>query len=145
MKFNIGDKVRVIKSGYGVAPEEVGAVVTITHRKQGAYDSLDGQGNGYKVSPAMGNTKSGFFGGYIGERSFELVSANSSTTGNYYTGKYIVKSFDLNKVPLGKAKLHDTQSEAETEAERLTRQHGKPFAVLKVVCNTKIDVGFDRQ
>ena len=144
MKFNIGDQVRVIKSGYGVSPEEMGAVVTITDRKHGAYDLSDGQGNGYKVSPAIGNTKSGFFGGYIGERSFELVSANKSTTGNY-TGKYIVKSFDLDKVSLGKAKLHDTQSEAETEAERLTHQHGKPFAVLKIVCNTKIDVGFDRQ
>lgn len=77
-KFNIGDKVKVIKSGYGCT--EIGKEVTITERGKCADDP------GYKVNPAIGNTKSGKFGGFIGEVSFELVSKDEE----YKVGDWVV-------------------------------------------------------
>ena len=83
-KFNVGDKVRVVQSGTGCAPEEIGAEVTII--QQGNYMSSPG----YMVNPPIGNSKSIsqvkvssvatthlFAGGFIGEESFELVQQPS--------------------------------------------------------------------
>jgi len=67
-KFKVGDKVRVIKSGSGCALEEIGTEVIITELGQYAH-----QGDGYRVNPPIGNSKSGTYGGFIGEESFELV------------------------------------------------------------------------
>jgi hypothetical protein len=67
-KFEVGDKVEVILSGYGCDPEDKGRLVVIT--EVGDYCGYDG----YKVSPPIGNTLSGVYGGYIGEKSFRFVS-----------------------------------------------------------------------
>jgi MoxR-like ATPase len=66
-KFNVGDKVRVTQSGTGCAPEEIDMEVTIIERGDYSY------GPGYRVDPAIGNTLSNFYEGFIGEESFELV------------------------------------------------------------------------
>jgi MoxR-like ATPase len=66
-KFRVGDKVRVKEPGSGCGPEDVGLEVTIT--EIGDYSNS----NGYKVDPAIGNTLSDFYNGFIGEESFELV------------------------------------------------------------------------
>ena len=76
-QFHVGDKVRVIQSGTGCAPEEVGVEVTII--EQGNYMGSPG----YRVDPPIGNSKSYntstsnsknlFMNGFIGEDSFELI------------------------------------------------------------------------
>jgi MoxR-like ATPase len=66
-KFNVGDKVKVTQSGFGCGPDEEGLEVTIIER--GDYP----RSPGYKVDPAIGNTKNGHYEGFIGEESFELV------------------------------------------------------------------------
>ena len=68
-KFKVGDTVEVKHSGWGCAPNEIGTVVTITHI--GDYDGDPG----YKVTPEIGNTKTGGFDGFIGEESFKLVES----------------------------------------------------------------------
>lgn len=67
-KFKVGDKVTVVYRGSGCGSRYVGRVVTITEAKPTGYNGKPG----YKVSPAIGNTLSGNFDGYIGERTFEL-------------------------------------------------------------------------
>jgi MoxR-like ATPase len=72
-KFNVGDKVKVIKGGAGCAPTEIGTETTIV--EVGTYGGYPG----YRVDfPALGNslpTASGyaFYNGMLGEESFELV------------------------------------------------------------------------
>ena len=71
-KFNVGDRVKVIQSGTGCAPEEIGAEVTII--QQGNYMSSPG----YMVNPQVGNSLPNshgftFYNGMIGEQSFELI------------------------------------------------------------------------
>jgi MoxR-like ATPase len=66
-KFNVGDKVRVTQSGFGCAPEEIDMEVTIIERGDYSY------GSGYRVDPPIGNSKTDFYEGFIGEESFELV------------------------------------------------------------------------
>ena len=65
-KFKVGQFVKVIKSGYGCRSEEVRKTVKII--EQGIYSD----GNGYKVEPARGNSRTGSYEGFIGEESFEL-------------------------------------------------------------------------
>lgn len=71
-KFNVGDVVKVVNSGSGCAPEQIGLEVTIIER--GRY----ADGPGYKVYEPVGNSdpKSKayeFYKGMIAERSFQLV------------------------------------------------------------------------
>lgn len=66
-KFQVGDKVRVTTDSFGTAGE-IGTIVEITER--GDYGGCPG----YKVSPAIGNTASGDFDGFIGEVTFEFVA-----------------------------------------------------------------------
>lgn len=66
-KFNIGDTVKVVKSGQGVAGEHIGKTVTII--EQGTYRKEPG----YKVDPPIGNSKTGVYNYMIGESSFEAV------------------------------------------------------------------------
>ena len=68
-KFNIGDKVKAVISGQGISQEDIGLEVNII--EMGNYSNSPG----YKVDPAIGNTKDGFFDGFIGEKSFELVTS----------------------------------------------------------------------
>lgn len=67
-KFKVGDKVEVVQHGLGCNPKELGKEVTIT--EVGCYG---GDEVGYKVHPAIGNTKTGGFNGFIGEQSFKCV------------------------------------------------------------------------
>jgi hypothetical protein len=73
-KFNVGDIVKVIMSGSGCGPEEVGLEVTIIERGDYSY------GPGYKVYPPIGNTKHNHYDGLIGEESFELVTPSLYAT-----------------------------------------------------------------
>lgn len=66
-KFAIGDLVEVVKSGSGCFPKEIGKNVTIINIGEYSGDP------GYCVSPAIGNSEDGEFGGMIGEDSFKLV------------------------------------------------------------------------
>ena len=75
--FKIGDEVEIVRHGFGVPLVECGMTVTITDI--GLYGGRDCKPAGYRVSPAVGNTKhweQGLkaFGGYIGEASFSPVS-----------------------------------------------------------------------
>jgi len=72
-KFKVGDEVKIVQSGTGCAPEEIGLEVIIT--ELGLYSD----GPGYKLYQQVGNSKQYPNGGYhayegfIGEDSFELV------------------------------------------------------------------------
>jgi len=71
-KYNVGDTVKVIQSGLGCGPEEIGEEVTIVEK--GSYSDRPG----YRVTPPIGNSKQGLsghyaFDGFIEERSFEIV------------------------------------------------------------------------
>lgn len=68
-KFKVGDVVKTVKDGEGVGVEDLNKTVTIT--EVGKYNGAVG----YKVNPAIGNTRSGYLGGFIGEETFELVSS----------------------------------------------------------------------
>lgn len=69
-RFKVGDKVRVVEIGCGCGFEDYGKEVTIT--ELGWYNN----GVGYKVYPAIGNTKTLGFNGFIGEDSFEPLEAS---------------------------------------------------------------------
>ena len=84
MRFKKGDQVKVIKGGSGCHPELIGAIVTIIEAKEKVY-----RGDaGYKVTPAIGNTLTGHFNGYIGEKTFKL---HKPSTMNYQTIKRLSK------------------------------------------------------
>ena len=86
-KFQIGDLVEVVRAGFGCSPLEVNKVVTIIELGDYAGDP------GYKVSPAIGNTKAGTFDGMIGEVSFQLVKSIDDL------------KQEINKKPLNMAKV----------------------------------------
>lgn len=71
-KFNVGDKVRIIKNGYGCSIACLGEVVEILER--GIYTGS----NGYRTTETIGdsNTKTGTCDYMIGENSFELVDGH---------------------------------------------------------------------
>jgi MoxR-like ATPase len=71
-KFNVGDKVRVVRGGIGCSPDEVGKEVVIVERGEYSNDP------GYRVEPPIGNSdpKSSayrYYNGMISERAFQLV------------------------------------------------------------------------
>lgn len=66
-KFQVGDKVRVAVDCFGTVGDN-GTIVEITER--GDYMGRPG----YKVSPAIGNTATGIYDGFIGEVTFEFVA-----------------------------------------------------------------------
>jgi hypothetical protein len=68
-KFDIGDIVRIIRSGHGIANSDEGQEVTII--EQGMYQNKE---LGYRIDPPFGNSKDGKFKYMCGETSFELVS-----------------------------------------------------------------------
>ncbi len=97
-KFNVGDIVKVTQGGLGCAPEEEGLEVTIIERGDYAHSP------GYKVDPAIGNTRSGSYNGFIGEDSFELV---------------VKKTIDITKLkPLKMAKATKTITKKTTQEVR---------------------------
>lgn len=98
--FNVGDQVKIIKSGSGCHPDTVGVVVTIT--ELGKYAN-SGE-NGYKIDnlDIETNTKNNGYNGFIGESSFEL-----------YKKKIIDKTLDLNKVK--KIKMSTTKTRKTTK------------------------------
>ena len=70
-KFEIGDQVKIIKSGGGCGSGVVGEIVTIL--EMGVYNGRPG----YKISDTTipkNNSMTGDFGGFCGETSFELVT-----------------------------------------------------------------------
>lgn len=87
-KFKVGDKVKVIRSSYGCAPKEVNKEVEITERGDYIGDP------GYKVSPAIGNTADRQFGGFIGEKSFKLVTSKEET---YEVGDWVIANGNISK------------------------------------------------
>jgi MoxR-like ATPase len=68
-RFDIGDVVRVVDSGSGCGPADLGKITTIIEKGLYGFNNTPG----YKVDPPIGNSISGSFDGLIGERSFELV------------------------------------------------------------------------
>lgn len=73
-KFKVGDKVKVVKLGYGLYRESMGKIVTIT--EQGIYN-ITGEILGYRIEPKLeGNPTNGSFNGFVGESSFELYQQN---------------------------------------------------------------------
>ena len=69
-KFKVGDLVEVVQGGFGCNPDtEIGFQTFIT--ELGYYGNMAG----YKVEPAIGNTLSGSYDGWIGEYSFKLVQS----------------------------------------------------------------------
>ena len=70
-KFNIGDEVKIIKTGAGCGTC-IGEIVTIV--AQGEYASRPGYRIDNLTIPT--NTKDGIYNGMIGEESFELIQSN---------------------------------------------------------------------
>jgi MoxR-like ATPase len=101
-KFNVGDIVKVITSGSGCGPEEVGLEVTIIERGDYSY------GPGYKVYPPIGNTKHNHYDGLIGEESFELVTPSL----------YATTQPTITKKPLKMAKSTKTITKKTTQEVR---------------------------
>ena len=66
-KFKVGDTVKAVRNGFGVAREEIGKIVII--KKQGLY-VVD---PGYSVEPAIGNCITHRYNNMIGEKTFEPV------------------------------------------------------------------------
>lgn len=71
-KFKVGQKVKVVEGGWGIAPEDVGAVVTVTAKSRADDNVL------YKVVGDLFNTddlktkcKTGESGCWVYEESFE--------------------------------------------------------------------------
>lgn len=81
-KFKIGDVVKVIYARSGTPPEDMGKIVTIT--KLGIY-GIQNENPGYQVHPPIGNSFSGQFDGFIGERTFELVSESQNLNTSFPT------------------------------------------------------------
>ena len=90
-KFNVGDRVRVVECGYGVA--DIGKEVTIVERGEYCKEP------GYKVSPPIGNSASGYNNGMIGEISFELIKQPKIM----YKGRWLEALVDC---PQGIARLN---------------------------------------
>lgn len=139
-KFQVGDKVRVATDSFGTAGD-IGTIVEITER--GEYMG----GPGYKVSPAIGNTAIGAYGGFIGEVTFDLVAPAKlkrdsvvsleltgeelfwikalvgKTTGNYMEDLYnkvseYIEGYVLRYV-LRTINLHDQEDKIEAELNRI--------------------------
>ena len=70
-KFNIGDQVKIIKTGSGCDIESLHMVVTIV--AQGEYTNKPG----YRIDnlTIQTNTKDGIYNGMIGEESFKLIQS----------------------------------------------------------------------
>jgi len=75
-KFKVGDRVKIVSWGAGCNDATIGEVVTIT--ELGYYNGTPG----YKIDnlTIKTNTKSGFYDGFIGEASFELVKSAPQQT-----------------------------------------------------------------
>lgn len=105
--FDIGDQVKIIKSGSGCHPNTLGVIVTITELGKYAYSGE----NGYKIDnlDIDTNTKSNNYNGFIGESSFEL-----------YNKKIIDKTLDLNKVKKIKMSTKKTTKNSTAEVRTIT-------------------------
>lgn len=89
-KFKVGDSVKIVKDGYGIGRDCLGRIVTIT--ELGEYFNE----NGYKISPAIGNSESSIYKGFNGEGSFELVKEESKleeANRKYKVGMTIIDTF----------------------------------------------------
>lgn len=68
-KFKVGDLVRIVHCGFGCGETDLGKETTIV--ELGQYS-----GPGYKINPPYStNSASGYFDGFCGEKSFELVKS----------------------------------------------------------------------
>lgn len=68
--FKVNDCVKCIRSGSGLGSSCIGKIYTVT--ELGMYGRIPG----VKIDPPEGNTKSGRYGGWIGENSFELINTS---------------------------------------------------------------------
>jgi MoxR-like ATPase len=79
-KFKVGDRVKVVQTGYGIGIGDINVETTIVAK--GYY----GKEPGYRVDfPALGNSQmtaasSSLFDGMVSERSFELVTEQTKQT-----------------------------------------------------------------
>lgn len=105
--FDIGDQVKIIKSGSGCHPNTLGVIVTITELGKYSY----GGENGYKIDnlDIETNAKGNHHNGFIGESSFEL-----------YKKKIIDKTLDLNKVKKIKMSTKKTTKNSTAEVRTIT-------------------------
>ena len=76
-KYEVGDLVVGVRSGSGMNSKDFETQVRIVER--GKYSGGRGQQAqpGYKVKPRIGNSRSGEYGGFIGENSFELLQKHA--------------------------------------------------------------------
>jgi MoxR-like ATPase len=112
-RFNVGDKVKVVKSGVGCSPEEVGQEVTII--EQGRYANKPG----YRVDPPIGNcVPFGLsmahlsFDGMIGEEAFEILNTFQQDIEEVITQQ-------LNKHPLKMAKVKSITKKTTQEVRSI--------------------------
>jgi MoxR-like ATPase len=68
-RFDIGDVVRVVHSGSGCGPGDIGQIVTILEKGNYGFSNTPG----YRTEPLIGNGITGNFDGLIGEQSFDIV------------------------------------------------------------------------
>lgn len=72
-RFSLGEEIKVVRTGRGVGSIDVGTTVKVS--KVGVYNNTM---PGYQVSPAIGNTLTGNYNGYIGEDSFDPIQKIST-------------------------------------------------------------------
>lgn len=111
-KFKVGDKVKIIKTGCGFPPAEVGNIVTIT--AIGIYNS----DIGYKVNPKLGNTLSGMFDGFNGQSSFELVA--HSTTKPQPVEKHVIVQDNCGNFVSFENSYNEAETKAKTSSNNVT-------------------------
>ena len=100
-RFKVGDRVTIVETGSGVGPKDKGKIVTIT--EIGEYGSFS-LGPGYKISPALGNTLSGDYNGFIGEDAFEFylgVKETMSAAGVDKKGRDTLLAEANERYPIG--------------------------------------------
>lgn len=65
-EFKVGDRVKVVTSGYGFSPDQLGEIVTISRKGASYMDGVDG----YFIEESIGNGEHGII---CGVNSFKFV------------------------------------------------------------------------
>jgi hypothetical protein len=90
-KFNIGDEVKIVRSGFGCESDEIGKTTKIA--RVGSYND----GPGYEINPPYGNSLgsslgSSYYDRMCSEKSFELVKSADSLNYKFKLGDEVTIS-----------------------------------------------------
>lgn len=121
-RFKAGDKVKVVKTGYGFNSNEVGKTVTL---KEYATDGYGGKPGWTIVEMLAGSNNNGgkflWFGGYHGEESFEALPEQPVAT--FEDAKALIEAVD--SLEDAKAELVDAQTRVQYLEEHIASLKAK--------------------